>query len=153
MSTRTLQYEEVFNCSPEVLFNALKTPSIIRSWWGAERVILIARPGGAFALAWGDDEDDPEYMGTATLSEYDPPRRLVMTDFIYYAKSGPLGFEAEFSVEFAVHPHDRGSMLTLAHRGIPTIPEADEYYEGCEIGWRTCLANLRAFLEGDGQSA
>ena len=153
MSTRSLRYKETFDCTPEVLFDALRTPSSIRIWWGAARVILQAERGGAFAVAWGEDEDDPEYIGTAILSEFDPPRRMVMTDFLYYSKFGPLGFEADFSVEFDVQPNDQGSLLTLDHRGIPTIPEADEYYQGCETGWRTCLANLRAFLERDGQSA
>ena len=151
MSTRTLRCQEVFNCTVEVLFDALKTPSAIRTWWAAARVVLIARPGGTFAVAWGDDEDDPEYMGAATLAEYDPPRRIVLADFTYYAKTGPLGFEADLSVEFNVRPSGQESVLEIVHRGIPDIPEANEYYEGCQIGWRTCLSHLQDYLQQDHQ--
>ena len=144
---RTLQYVEDFDCSPSTLFKALHTPSQIRQWWEAAQAIVIERPNGVFAATWGGTEDDPDFIGTSVLAEFDPPHRLVMTDFIYYAKEGPLGFDADFVVEFSIAAQGRGSRLTLTHKGIPDDPVADEYYKGCNTGWTQCIANLHKLLD------
>ena len=143
---RSLQYREVFRCSPEKLFATLHTPSLIRVWWEASNVIIIPEPNGAFAATWGGEEDNPEYAATAVLSTYDPPHRSVMSDARYYAKAGALGFEGDYVIEFRVIAHDEGALLWLTHSGIPSIPEADEYYAGCETGWQQCIANLHKLL-------
>lgn len=143
---RTLRYQEVFACSPTKLFTALHTPSMIQIWWEASKVIVLPQPDGGFAATWGEDEDDPDYVVTAVYSAYDPPNLSVISDARYYAKSGPLGFEADFVIEFRVASHDQGALLSLTHSGIPSIPEADEYFEGCDTGWKQCLANIHALL-------
>ena len=144
---RTLEYQETFHCSPARLFEALHTPSQIRIWWEASSVILIPQPNGAFAATWGDREDDPDYVVTAVLSAYDPPNRSVMTDARYFAKTGPLGFDGDYMIEYRVRPHKRGALLHLKHSGIPSVPEADEYYAGCDTGWKHCFANLHKLLD------
>lgn len=143
---RSLQYREIFRCSPTRLFEALHTPSQIRIWWGASKVIVIPQPNGAFAATWGENEDDPDYAVTSVLSTYDPPTRSVMTDSRYYAKAGPLGFDSDYAIEYRVTAHEQGALLHLTHTGIPSIPEADEYFAGCDVGWRQCLANLHELL-------
>ena len=144
---RSLQYQEIFRCAPTRLFKALHTPSQIRIWWEASKVIVIPEPNGAFAATWGEKEDDPDYVVTAVLSAYDPPTHSVMSDARYYAKAGLLGFDGDFVIEFRVDSHDQGALLQLTHSGIPSIPEADEYFAGCDAGWKQCFANLHKLLD------
>jgi uncharacterized protein YndB with AHSA1/START domain len=146
MKTRKHVHEEVFPASPERLFALLHTPSAIRQWWGVARAVVLAHPGGTWAAAWGEAEDEPDYITVATIREFEPPRRMVLTDYRYRAKSGPLPFAAEFVTEFAVTPHAEGAVLRVTQDGFPAGPEADQFYAGCETGWRNTFAGIRRYL-------
>lgn len=147
MKTRQHIHEESFPVSPTRLFALLHTPSAIRRWWGAARVIVMPEPGGIWAATWGDDEDDPEYVTVATLGDFDPPRRMVLTDYRYRARTGPLPLEAEFVTEFAVTSHPEGAVLRVTQDGFPPGSEADDFYAACEKGWRDTFAGIRRYLE------
>jgi uncharacterized protein YndB with AHSA1/START domain len=125
----------------------LHTPGAIRQWWGAARAIVIPERGGLWAAAWGESEDDPDYVTVATIREFDPPRRMVLSDYRYRARSGSLPFAAEFMTEFVVTPERDGSMLRVAQNGFPAGPEADSFYAACEKGWRDTFAGIRRYLE------
>jgi hypothetical protein len=96
--------------------------------------------------AWGDDEDHPDYITAALIRVYDPPRRLLLADFRYYARTGPLPFRAFFTTEFMVEPSPSGSLLRVVQDGFPTESIADEFYEGCERGWKETLQSIRRFV-------
>jgi uncharacterized protein YndB with AHSA1/START domain len=147
MPTREHVVEATFAAAPARVFEALVTPSAIRVWWGAARVIVLGRAGGTWAAAWGADEDDPDYVTCATLRVFDPPRRLLFTDFQYFARTGPLPFEASLTTEYTVEPGDNGTRLTIRQAGFPADPAADDFYAACERGWRDTLAALRRFLD------
>ena len=106
MKTRKHIHEENFPISPEELFSLLVRPSAIRKWWSVSRAIVMPEIGGTWMAAWGEDEDDPDYVSVATIQDFDPPNRLVLGDFRYRAKTGPLPFEADFVTEFAVAAHE-----------------------------------------------
>jgi uncharacterized protein YndB with AHSA1/START domain len=146
MPTRKHEHEEVFSVSPERLFALLHTPSAIRGWWGAARAIVLAETGGVWAAAWGADEDDPDYITTATIREFDPPRKMVLADYRYKARTGPLPFEADFVTEFLVLPHEQGAILRVTQDGFPSGCKADAFYAACEQGWRDTLAGIRRYL-------
>ncbi len=133
--------------TPEAVFALLHTPSAIRAWWSAARAVVVPKTGGTWAAAWGEDEDDPDYVSTATMSVFDPPRRIVFTDYEYAAKAGPLPFEADFTTEFAVEPIEGGARLTVRQSGFPAGPEADAFYAGCEQGWRDTFDAVARFVE------
>lgn len=147
MSTRKHVHEESFPTSPESLFALLHSPSAIREWWSAARAIVLPEVGGIWTAAWGEDEDDPDYLTVATLREFDAPRRLVMADYRYRSKFGPLPFEADFVTEFLVSPHPDGATLRVTQDGFPTSPEADEFFAGCETGWKQTFEGIRRYLE------
>lgn len=151
MTTRKHIHEEAFPVAPERLFALLHTPSAIREWWGATRAVVLAEPGGVWAAAWGASEDDPEYITVATIQDFDPPRRMVLTDYRYHSKSGPLPFQADFVTEFTVAPDPEGSVLRVSQDGFPTSPEADGFYAACGQGWRATFAGIRRFL-GESES-
>jgi uncharacterized protein YndB with AHSA1/START domain len=135
--------------SPEEVFALLTTPSSIRIWWSAARAIVIPERGGIWVAAWGDLEDRPDYVTAATIAECDRPNRLVLSDYRYWAKSGPLPFDAEFTTEFIVSPHGNGVVLRVTQDGFPAGPEGDQFLAACETGWRETFAEIRAFLEAE----
>ena len=147
MATRKHIHEEVFSAAPDRVFALLHTPSAIRGWWSAARAVVLAQRGGVWAAAWGESEDDPDFISIATMREFEPPRRMVLAEFRYHARSGPLPFTADFVTEFAVEPHDKGTLLRVIQDGFPVGPEADAFYAACGEGWRNTFAGIRRFLE------
>ncbi len=146
MPTRKHEHEEIFPVSPEEAFALLHTPSAIRQWWSAARAVVLPEPGGTWAAAWGEEEDSPDYVTVATISEFDPPRRMVLSEYRYASKEGPLPFEADFTTEFVVSPHEQGAVLRVTQDGFPSGPEGDEFYAACEKGWRDTFEGIRRFL-------
>jgi len=147
METRRHIHEEVFPAPAERVFALLHTPSAICRWWGASRAVVLAEPGGTWAATWGEDEDDPDYITVATIREFEPPRRMVLSDYRYRAKAGPLPFEAEFETEFVVSPHAEGASLRVTQDGFPAGSESDEFYAACRKGWQDTFAGIRDYLD------
>ena len=106
--------------------------------------------GGVWAATWGEDEDDPDYITTARMSVFDPPRRIVMTDYAYRSKEGPLPFDAQFTTEFLVEADDDGAILRVTQDGFPETAEGREFLDACDKGWRDTFAGIRAFLKRTG---
>lgn len=146
--TRDHVHEEVFAVAPERLFAILHAPSAIRAWWGVARAVVVPEAGGTWAAAWGEDEDDPDFITVATIARFEPPRRMVLTDYRYRAKTGPLPFEADFETEFLVVPDGNGARLRVTQAGFPAGAAADEFLQACRRGWRDTFAGIRRFLEG-----
>jgi uncharacterized protein YndB with AHSA1/START domain len=148
MATRSIVSEIEVPTDPARTFALLVTPSAIRAWWQASRVIVLAQAGGTWAATWGADEDRPDDLTVATIEVYDPPRRLVLGDYRYDARSGPLPFELDMRVEFEVLPSPKGALLRVTQSGFPGDSIADEFYAGCVKGWGDTLGTLRAHARG-----
>ena len=146
MKTRKHEYHIELPREPEEVFAILHTPSAIRQWWSADRAIVIARQGGIWAAAWGESEDDPDYVSSARIASFEPPTRLALSDFIYYSKYGPLPFNADLTTEFIVKPAGTGSILKVIQDGFPVDKVADDFYAGCEKGWRDTFEGIRRYL-------
>jgi uncharacterized protein YndB with AHSA1/START domain len=139
-------HEESFPVAPEQMFASLHTPSAVRGWWGARTVVTIPETGGYWAAAWGEAEDDPDYVTCARLVEFDPPRRLTFGDYRYFAKSGPPPFEADFLTTFEVEPQPDGCLLRVTQAGFPDGAEADDFYAACGTGWTNTFQGIRRYL-------
>ncbi len=146
MPTRKHVHQIELAVAPEVVFTILVRPSAIRNWWFANRAIVLAREDGTWAAAWGEAEDDPDYITTATIKVFDPPSRLVLSDFKYYAKDEPLPFEADFETEFIVIPAGEGSILQVSQDGFPADAVADKFYAACEKGWHDTFESIRRYF-------
>lgn len=153
METREHVHKECFAATPSELFALLITPSAIRKWWSASRVIVLPQAGGTWAATWGNDEDDPDYITVATISEFQPQRRLVLGNYRYHSKAGPHPFEADFTTEFEVSATAEGACLQVTQSGFPAGPEADSYYVACQKGWRDTFAGIREFLKTSARAA
>ncbi len=132
--------------SPEEAFAALISPSALCAWWSASKAIVVPEAGGMWMATWGEDEDAPDYISGATLSVFEPPHRLVMSNMKYVARTGCLHFEADLPTEFTIEPTDSSCTLHVHQTGFPDDPIADEHYKGCEVGWERTLASLKTFL-------
>jgi uncharacterized protein YndB with AHSA1/START domain len=150
VDTRKHVHEELLPADASRVFALLHTPSAIRAWWGAARAVVLARKGGVWAAVWGEKEDDPEYITAARIKVFDPPRRFVLADFKYYAKSGPLPFRADITTEFTIDPRPNGALLRVNQDGFPADRIADDFYAGCEVGWKNTFAGIRRFLSEQG---
>lgn len=132
--------------SPDVLFQTLVTPTEIMSWWQAKTAIVLAKENGIWAATWGENIDQPDYIVAARILSFDPPSRMLLGDFQYVSKDGPLPFEANIQTEYVVGSTATGARLVVNQSGFPDIGEADEYYQGCVAGWRTTLEGIENFL-------
>lgn len=149
MASRQLVHSEVFVAQPDRVFSALVTPSAICQWWSARKAIVVPRQGGSWSAAWGEDDDAPDYVTSARILEYDPPRRIVLGDFQYVARMGRLPFEADFVNSFVIESAPPDSCrLTICQSGFPEDPVADAHFEACRAGWIATMSGLRRFLEG-----
>ena len=147
METRKHIHQIELAASPAEVFKLLITPSAIRIWWGASRAIVVARTGGVWAAAWGDDEDIPDYVTVFKIKAFEPPRRLFLTKTKYFAKSGPPPFQADMTTEFIVEPADGGSILQVVQDGFPADAVADEFYAACEKGWCDTFDSIKRYLD------
>lgn len=144
MATRTLTHEETFDAPIEEVFALLITPSAIRAWWGASRAVVLAEEGGTWAAAWGDNEDNPDYMTVTRLENFNPPHGMDQTDYRYYSKDGPLPFEASFTTSFRCVEVDGSTRLTVEQDGFPQ--DHDDFYQGCVQGWKDTFDGIRRYL-------
>lgn len=107
--------------------------------------MVMPEKDGIWAATWGD-EDDPDYITTAVITEFEPPKRLVLKYGKYFAKSGGLPFEMESSTEFLVEPSESGCVLRVTQDGFPNDSVADDFYAACEIGWTNTFGGIRGYL-------
>lgn len=146
MTTRRHTCEVVLPASAEKIFQLLITPSAIKEWWSASRAIVHPKQGGIWIAAWGENEDRPDYITSATMSVFDPPKRIVMTKYDYFSKNGPLPFTASFETEFLITAQSNGCILRVTQEGFPVDPVADDFYAACEAGWKTTLEQIALFV-------
>ncbi len=150
METRKHSHQIELTVSPAEVFTLLITPSAIRGWWGASRAIVVARPGGVWAAAWGDDEDIPDYVTVFKIKAFEPPRRLFLTNTKYFAKNGSPSFQADLTTEFTIEPKDGGSILQVVQEGFSVDGLTDEIYAVCEKGWCDTFDSIKRFLKQTG---
>lgn len=131
----------------EEAFELLITPSAIRDWWSAERAIVMPEKGGVWMAAWGQNEDSPDYISAFTMTEYDPPKRILFTDAKYTAAGQKLPFDMKMTTEFLFEPVSNGSRIKVIQDGFPADPSADEFYAACEKGWKDTFKGIRRHLE------
>ena len=140
--TRTITRRAEIAAPIEKVFDCLLTPSQIARWWGVSSAIVLREEGGVYALAWGDDEDDPDYITIGTIRGFHPPHGFDLVDYKYRSRQESPAFVADLWVRFELSSTESGTMLTVHNFGFPVGEHADEFHQGCVTGWETTLANL-----------
>jgi uncharacterized protein YndB with AHSA1/START domain len=129
-------------------FALLHTPSAIRQWWSAARVVVTPRLGGLWIAAWGSDEDAPDYVTVARILVWDPPNALRLGEFEYITREGGgLPFTAALETEFLVRGTPTGSVLQVCQTGFPEDSVADAFHAACERGWAATFEGIERFVE------
>jgi hypothetical protein len=142
--TRSIVREQTLRLDASAAFALLHTPSAIRAWWSAARVIVAPRVHGLWIATWGTDEDAPDYITAARIAVWDPPHRMQLADFEYVTRDpAPLPFAAAaLSTDFTVEPRGESSLLRVEQRGFPTDASADAFFAACERGWTATLEGI-----------
>jgi uncharacterized protein YndB with AHSA1/START domain len=144
---RTITESVEVACGPEQLFRTLHTPTEICIWWNTRTAIVVPQRDGLWIGTWGKDEDHPDYITAARLSQFDPPHRMVMSDVEYWANGErTVPFARQLVTEYRVEPTSGGSRLTVTQTGFPDEAIADEFYQGCCHGWKETLAAIKDFF-------
>jgi uncharacterized protein YndB with AHSA1/START domain len=131
----------------EASFSLLITPSAVRVWWSASRIVIVPREGGIWVGTWGGDEDRPDYVTAARIVSWQPPDRLRLGHFEYYTRDGAgIPFAADLEVEFSVRPADGGSVLAVHETGFPDPPVGDAFFASCQEGWTATLEGIGRYV-------
>ncbi|PWN07399.1 SRPBCC family protein [Rhodohalobacter mucosus] len=133
--------------STEDVFDALLTPSQICTWWFAQTAIVIPEKNGLYAITWGEDIDNPDYISIATISELIRPERLVLSDFQYHSKEGDLPFDTDLQLEFSLSKENGGTVITVLQTGFPEDESADGFYNSCVQGWTETMTSFLSVLK------
>lgn len=133
--TGRVEFERRFTKPPAVVFAAFTEPEHIRRWWGPEGfrttgVSMDIRFGGA--CRWEmTAPDGTDLILHGTVTEVDPPHRLVMTNWWAHEP------EVITVVTLVIEADAAGSVLTLVQEGFP-----DRLQELADQGWRSSLDRL-----------
>jgi uncharacterized protein YndB with AHSA1/START domain len=114
---------------PEVVFPYFTDPQLLVTWMG-ERADLDARPGGTFAVDFGDTAARGSYLAV------EPPHRVVFTWGIPEDAVLPPGSS---TVEVVLVADGGDTIANLTHRDLPPDREPSH-----REGWEGCLAALAA---------
>ncbi len=145
--TRSISESISIVARPAIVFDVLIRPTCIRQWWFAKRVIIRPKVGGALAITWGENEDDPDYFALAEIRALKPNTQLKIEYLDSFAKTGGLPSEAQMTVSFDIHENAKGSTLSILQEGIPNNSEFDNYYKDCIKGWNEVANKIKEVVE------
>ena len=130
------------------------SPLAIEKWWQAKTAIVVKKNNGFYAVCWGENTDDPDYVTHCFIRNYDPKRGFALEYMSYYSKFGKLPFDAKFMVYFEVKIISEDlSLLKAKQTGLPNNPAADQYYNGCQKGCEQVLGNIKSYCENPPNSS
>jgi hypothetical protein len=143
MSTRSQWHEIELPVSPAALFNLLLAPKAIRGRWN-NTAAVVTEVDGAWVIAWGPRESDPDCLCGARIKSFQAPKRVTLAFDYARASSGMLPFASGMTAEFMIEQKGAGSLLRITHAGLPS--DNDDYFNACADGWRAALQGLGAKL-------
>jgi uncharacterized protein YndB with AHSA1/START domain len=120
---------EHIQAPPEVVFPYFTDPALIVAWIG-NSAQLDPRPGGVFALEFGDSQAHGAYITV------EPPYRVVFSWGIPGDSTMPPGSS---TVEVVLTADGDNTMVVLTHRGV-----AAPHLDGHRGGWEHQLGRLPA---------
>ena len=143
-----------FAAPRELVFEAWIETSKVKQWWGCAECTSVRseiepKVGGAYNHHMMIEGVPDEVPGFATLTEYDPPKRLA------YSSASPAGPDAPpmtVTVDFAAV--DGGTLVRLTHAGIPDmkVPGDVELRTIVQGGWTAAFGKLDTFMTAEAAS-
>ena len=132
--TRPLIVKRRIAAPPDVVYTYLTEAGRWARWQGS-RADLEPRPGGLFLITMPDGA-----RARGEFVELVPDERVVFTWGWIDHPGVPPGSS---TVEISIVPHEGGSMVTIAHHGLP-----DEEVDVHRNGWQHYLPRLARAAEG-----
>lgn len=132
--------------SEDVIFDALITPSLIKKWWIASRLIIIPDSDGLNMTIWDDDESHTDYISEVKIKELTRPHRLLLTNLKYASRYFHAHLQ-DSSTEFTIHKENDQVKLVMKQTGFPDDEACDEFYNSCSSRWDESLLTLKRVAE------
>jgi uncharacterized protein YndB with AHSA1/START domain len=145
MTTRSQWHEIDLPATPVAVFNLLIAPKAIRGRWGSVSAVATELDG-LWVIAWGERENDPNYVAGARIRAFESPRRVALAYEYCRAKSGQLPYGPGMTAEFTIQKTQVGALLRVTHAGIPEGAGTDAYYNSAGEGWRAMLQGIANIL-------
>jgi uncharacterized protein YndB with AHSA1/START domain len=145
MATRSQSHEIEIPADALAVFNLLLAPKAIRGRWSGHAAI-ITEMDGLWVFAWGERENDPDYVTGARIKSFVAPQRVLLAYEYVRSRAGVLPFGASMTAEFSTQKHGAGSVLRVTHSGFPAGPDGEAFYESCTHGWRAALQGIGTAL-------
>lgn len=143
MSTRSQWHEIELPVQPAALFNLLLAPKAIRGRWNNVAAV-VTEVDGAWVIAWGKRENDPDYISGARIKSFQAPQRVTLAFDYSRARTGLLSFANAMTAELTIQAKGASSLLRVTHAGLPA--DNDDYFNACADSWRAALQGLGAKL-------
>jgi uncharacterized protein YndB with AHSA1/START domain len=132
-------YQVQIAATPEQIWEAITTPEFTARYYHGARITVTPERYhslGTDDSVWGDE----------TVSEFDPPRRLVHGWRSLYSEE--LGQEPASRVTWEIEPREDGTCsVTVTHDQLEDSPKTAASVSG--RGWMGVLEGLKAMLESD----
>jgi uncharacterized protein YndB with AHSA1/START domain len=142
MTTTTLQttqiYQVFIKATAEDIWEAIVNPEFTTKYFYGARIEVTPEWRRTFA------PDGSESWGEGSVSEFDPPRRLVHEWRSSY--NPELAVEEPSRVTWEIEPQDGGlCLLTVTHDQLEGAPKTAASVAG--PGWMMVLSGLKTLLE------
>ncbi len=150
-----VEFERIYDASPEELWRAWTDPEQIRQWWGPDNVIIPEceadpRVGGRIYIVMEAGEAMGPYKGTRWPMEGEYVKMEENSMLAYSAKSWTEGSrentEIDQTCELYLYPEDSGSKLKLKITLNSVGPDAKAAAEGMRYGFAQHFDKLTGFL-------
>jgi uncharacterized protein YndB with AHSA1/START domain len=148
MNKRREELAEPFAVPAERMFDVLVTPSAVRSWFGASTAIIDAHEGGSWVTAWGDGENNSEFVTSFKILKFDSPKRILLGH-------GKLRTEDKWPIatnittDLIIEPNATGCILRIIQELAPPDPLLDDYFDACVAGWQNSFEGIRNYLHNN----
>jgi uncharacterized protein YndB with AHSA1/START domain len=129
--TDPLRYERVIRARPEDAFDALTDPAGQIAFYETDEpgwIVLSesdVRVGGVWSIAFGPSRERL-YRHSHVFEVIDRPRRLLLST----TETRVDGSTLRFATEFTFEESDRGTLMTMIQRGLPTEELRAEHTRG-----------------------
>ena len=144
----TVEREVTYPQPIERVWAALTEPEQMRRWFCDKGIDGDLRPGARIRFLWSN------HTSGAIVETVEPPRRFAFrwVPGMFERADLPLEEQDLTLVDFTLDAVDGGTRLRLVESGFAAFDEARhaEAFRMNSGGWDECIAELTAFLEGEG---
>jgi uncharacterized protein YndB with AHSA1/START domain len=125
------EFSRLIDATPEEVFDAFTDPEGQEAFYGQDDPGWIVRSqcdlrvGGVWTVDFGPSSREL-YRHRHVFEVIDRPRRLLLTS----SETRLDGSSFHTTLEFTFEPRDGKTLMTMSHRGFPTVELRDEHARG-----------------------